>query len=279
MEHPVIGVRPLDAHARFIAGDDPGLAQDGQRLVGLDLERRMGTNEHVHQRALADAQAQHRPEHAAQAFIRHQLKALEIDRKRVNAWTERRRLGNRRRRTLDARAAKPAGTRETPVTRDVRLDRRNVDLVVFADQLHRRLGSERAAAPVATGRLVVDKIVGIVAQFAIVRLVSRLRSAWTGVLPLFLLVRRRRFRRSSRSLLRVLQTQNQVDQLFLAQLLQITSIHCTMDSDFRDPGKRRNHQARSGPKSKPRSKKGWVIASLRIICINNNSIVVKGTKF
>jgi hypothetical protein len=39
----------------------------------------------------------------------------------------------------------------------------------------------------------------------------------------------------------MLQTQNQVDQLFLAQLLQITSIHYAMDSDFLDPGKRRNH--------------------------------------
>jgi hypothetical protein len=69
-------------------------------------------------------------EHAAQALIGHQLKALEIDRQRVNARSERRRLGNCGRRPFDASAAMPARAGKAPVTRDVRLDRGNLDLVV-----------------------------------------------------------------------------------------------------------------------------------------------------
>ena len=192
----------------------------------------MGANEHVHQRAFADAQAQNGLEHAAQALVGHQLKALEIDRQRMNPGTERRRLRHRRRRPLDGGAATPARADEASMTRDMRLDRRNVDLVVFADQLHRRLGSERAAAPVANLRFVVDEGVGIVAQFAIARLVSQLRPARTRTLPLRLLVGRRRLRRSPGGLLRSLHAQNQVDQLVLAQALQITSTHSAMDSDL-----------------------------------------------
>jgi len=191
----------------------------------------MGANEHVHQRAFADAQAQNGLEHAAQALVGHQLKALEIDRQRVNLRTERRRLRNRRRGTFRQRAAAPTRTRKTTVARDMRLDRRNVDLVVFADQLHRRVGAERPAAPAADARLVIDECVRGVAQFPSVRLVSQLRPARTRTLPLRLLVGRRRLRRSPGGLLRSLHAQNQVDQLVLAQALQITSIHRAIDSE------------------------------------------------
>jgi hypothetical protein len=51
----------------------------------------------------------------------------------------------------------------------------------------------------------------------------------------------------------MLQTQNQIDQLFLAQALQITSAHCAMDSDFLQPGKRAITDYESAKRSNPKS--------------------------
>ena len=51
----------------------------------------------------------------------------------------------------------------------------------------------------------------------------------------------------------MLQTQNQLDQLFLAQALQITSAHCAMDSDFLDPGKRAITDYESAKRPNPKS--------------------------
>src|SRR5208337_964504 len=65
VEDPVIGIRPFDPNAGFVAGDDLGGAKDGLRLLGLDLEPGMRADEHVHQRALADAQPESIPEQSA----------------------------------------------------------------------------------------------------------------------------------------------------------------------------------------------------------------------
>ena len=74
VEHPMIRVGPLDPHAGFVAGDNPGLAKNRFRLIGLDLEPRMGADEHVHQRAFADDQAKGVAEHEAQTLVGKRLK-------------------------------------------------------------------------------------------------------------------------------------------------------------------------------------------------------------
>ena len=54
VKHPMIRVGPFDPHAGFVAGDNLGFTKNGFRLIGLDLEPRMGADEHIHQRAFAD---------------------------------------------------------------------------------------------------------------------------------------------------------------------------------------------------------------------------------
>jgi len=116
-------------------------------------------------------------------------------------------------------------------------DRRDLDLVVFADQVLLGVRRKSFAALLANARHVVEKFVGIVRKPPVVRLMSSLRPARTRILALLLLVRRRRLGRRARILVRPLQTQHQLDQLLFAQLLQITAVHAAMDSDIAPPRK------------------------------------------
>ncbi len=146
VKHPMIGVGPLDPHAGFVAGDDPGLAKNGLRLIRLDLEPRMGADEHVHERALADDQAKGVAEQEAQTLIGKRLKALQINRQRMNARSKWRRRGDGGRRSFDAHAAMRAAAGEASVADDIRLDRRYLDLVIFANQFHVGVRRHRPAA-------------------------------------------------------------------------------------------------------------------------------------
>jgi hypothetical protein len=65
------------------------------------------------------------------------VEALEINRQRVDAWTERRRSRDRRRRGFRRCAALRAPAGKATVADDMGFDRRDLDLVVFADQFHR----------------------------------------------------------------------------------------------------------------------------------------------
>ena len=237
VENPVVGVRPLDANAGLVAGDDPGGAKNGLRLLGLDLEPRMGADEHVHQRALAHAQPERVAEQEAQPLVGKRLKALEINRQRMNARPERRRRRHRRRRRFHRSAAMRASAGEPPMADDIGLDRRDLDLVVFADQFPLGVRRNRPAARFANARRVVAEFIGIVRKPTVVRLMPGLGPARTGVLALFLLVGRRRLRRRARVLLRALEPEHQLDQLLLAEPLQITPIHAAMDLEIALPGK------------------------------------------
>src|SRR5208337_3854174 len=84
---------------------------------------------------------------------------------------------------------------------------------------------------------VVAELIGIVGQPAIVRLMPGLRPAGTGVLAFLFLVGGRRLRRIARRLVRSLKLDHQLNQLVLAQPLQISAIHAHMDSEFALPGK------------------------------------------
>ena len=83
VEHPLIGIGPLDAHAGFVAGDDPGRAKAAARLVRFARKSWPRAGEHVHQRPFADLKAEgvaeHEPQHGqalaiagtASAFVVH----------------------------------------------------------------------------------------------------------------------------------------------------------------------------------------------------------------
>jgi hypothetical protein len=133
----MIGVRPLDANAGFIAGDDARRAQNRLGLVRFDLEPRMRADKHVHQRALAHGEPERIPKHAAQPLVGERLETLVVDRQRMNARPERRRRRHRRRWSFGLQAAVRASARVAAMAHNVGLYRRYLDLVVFADQLAR----------------------------------------------------------------------------------------------------------------------------------------------
>ena len=84
---------------------------------------------------------------------------------------------------------------------------------------------------------VVAEVIGIVGQLTIVRLMPGLRPSRTGVLAFLFLVGGRRLRRSPRRFVRSLKLDHQLNQLVLAQALQIGAIHAHMDSEIGLPGK------------------------------------------
>jgi hypothetical protein len=120
---------------------------------------------------------------------------------------------------------------------DIGLDRRYLDLVVFADQFARIVARKHAPAILANRRHVVSIRVGIVRQPPVVRLVTGLRPAGPGVLALLLPVRRGRLGRRARILVGTLKPKHQFDQLLLAELLQISPVHPRMDPEFAARGK------------------------------------------
>ena len=256
VKHPMIGVGPFDPHAGFVAGDNPGLAKNGLRLLGLDLEPRVGADKHVHQRALADDQAKGVAEQEAQTLVGKRLKALAINRQRMDARSKGRRRGDGRRRRFHPRAAMRAAAGEAPVADDMRLDRRDLDLVIFADQLHVGVRRKSPAALRAAGWFVIADFVGIVGQPTVVRLMPGLRPARTGVLALCLLVRGRRLGRIARGFIRSLQLDHQLNQLVLAQPLQISAIHALMNLEIGLPGKGRAEISSLAPDRHPKNAGG-----------------------
>ena len=120
---------------------------------------------------------------------------------------------------------------------DIGPDRRDLDLVVLADQVSRRVRRERAAARFTNARRVIPVFIRIICKPPIMGLMAGLRPARTGVLPRFLLIGRWRFRRRAGVFLGALEPEHQFDQLLLAEPLQITPIHPAMDSEIARLGK------------------------------------------
>src|ERR1019366_8971338 len=79
------------------------------------------------------------------------------------------------------------------------------------------------------GWYVVAEVIGIVGQPTIVRVMPWLRPSRTGVLAFLFLVGGRRLGRSPRRFVRSLKLDHQLNQLVLAQALQISAIHAHMD--------------------------------------------------
>jgi hypothetical protein len=84
----------------------------------------------------------------------------------------------------------------------------------------------------------VNDVIEILAHRPTVTFMTRLGTARSGLLTALLAIARGRLRRCARRLLRPLNLQHQINQLFLRQPLQITAIHTVMDSgnSARDKG-------------------------------------------
>lgn len=74
-------------------------------------------------------------------------------------------------------------------------------------------------------------------QLPLVPLMPGLGTAGTGLLPPFLAIRGRRLGRGAQGLLGPVQAQHQLDQLFLAQTLQVNAAHPDRESAKPSDGK------------------------------------------
>ena len=139
--------------------------------------------------------------------------------------------------------ASGAAARKLAMARHKRLHRRQINALIFADQPPFLTAAKRRAALAALQGNIITHRVRRLTKRAEMALVARLAPARLRILPALLAVKRGRQRRSMRRLLRALQLQNQINQLILAQPLQISAFHASMDSGIRTFGK------------------GWVITS------------------
>src|ERR1022692_812612 len=87
---------------------------------------------------------------------------------------------------------------------------------------------------------VVAEVIGIVGQPTIVRLMPGLRPSRTGVLAFLFLVGGRRLRRSPRRFVRSLKLDHQLNQLVLAQALQMAGLSLRFVDSVRGP-RHRDH--------------------------------------
>src|SRR5208337_3354588 len=124
---------------------------------------------------------------------------------------------------------------------------------------------------------VVAEVIGIVGQPTIVRLMPGLRPSRTGVLAFLFLVGGRRLRRSPRRFVRSLKLDHQLNQLVLAQALQISAIHAHMDSEIGLPGKGARKLGASSRSA--RRKWRWVITTAPLMAVTVAPKRNKGNKF
>jgi hypothetical protein len=122
-----------------------------------------------------------------------------------------------------------------------RLNGGKLDLVIFADQFTLGVSSKRPKAIGTMRRLMILNGIGRFAQFTRMAFVSGLGAAGLGLLAPLFSIRRWRFGRRARSLVRTLKPKHQLDQIVLAQPLQIIAIHPNLESATRP------------------TRKGWVI--------------------
>ena len=236
VKHPVIGVGPFDPHAGFVAGD-LGFAKDGLRLIGLDLEPRMGADEHVHQRAFADDQAKGVAEQEAQTFVGKRLKALQINRQRMDARSKWRRRGDRGRRSLQRprhnvrsgrRSVDDGRHRVSPAVSRSRRIPRSIPSRRRATQTRRRTrnalagdrGTHRDCPPADDCAVHVRLLAPPGREFS--------RLAFLSVDGGF---------DEFEMFYPVVEPDHQLNQFVLAQALQISAIHAHMDLEIGLPGK------------------------------------------
>ncbi len=127
-------------------------------------------------------------------LVGKRLKSLEIYSQRVNAPTKRRPPRNGRRGRFHLGATLRALAGKASMADHMRLDRRYLDLVIFTNQPHLDVGTQRPTATSARDRLVVAKLVGIIRQPPIMRLMPGLRATRPRLVASLLAIRGGRLR-------------------------------------------------------------------------------------
>lgn len=239
VKHPLKGVAALDPRsARRSCRRRRPLPDEGRRSPHRARARRLpAIAAAVHQTPLADRQAEQIGEGALQALVGQGLEGLQIGRHRMDARPEGRADRGRRHRRDRQRPAGKALHRKPSVSLDEGTDLGQIDRLVLADGLGRKIARQAGLAAEAPAGAVVDDAMEILAQRTAVTFVSGLGAAGLRLVTPLLAIRGGRLRRRPRRLLRPLQPQHQLDQFVLRKPLQITAIHTAMDPGFRHGGK------------------------------------------
>ena len=144
---------------------------------------------------------------------------------------KRRAIGDRGQRAFHTGSAVRAADTQPTMTPHKRRYGRQVDLIVFADNI----GHQIRAPLRANLRALINRRVRSIMQSAAVTLMTRLGYTRPGSISPRLFVRRGRLRRRARGLIRTLQPSLKrhvcLHQLFLAQTCQIITIYALMDSE------------------------------------------------
>jgi len=115
--------------------------------------------------------------------------------------------------------------------------RRQVNLIVFANDIGRQIRVQSRAALRANLRAMINRLVRSIMQSAAMTLMTRLGSTRLGLTPTRLPVCRGGLGGRLRRLGRALQIQHDLYKLLLAQLLKGIPIHTPTDSEITMPRK------------------------------------------
>ena len=198
--------------------------------LATGLEAGLRTPEQVHQAALAEREPEQIRQGRLQPLVGEGLKGLEIGRHRMQPRAERRAASLLRHRRDDPR---PAGTGSARPDADAAsrpgpTAGNSIRSGTLTTSAGRSPGSA-AAAGAAVGTM-LDDLIGVVTHHPAVAFVARLGPAGLGLLPPLLAIGCGRLGGGARGLLRPLQPQHQLDQLFLAQTLKIAATHPALES-------------------------------------------------
>src|SRR5215210_9298221 len=165
-----------------------------------------------------------------QPLVGQRLNRLKVRGDGMQARPERRAARRLRPGGDDAPPAGRTAHRQTPMMRDEGLPRGPLDPLVSADRLGQQVRAERHSTAGAWARTGLDNRIGRLAHPPAGALMAGLGPAGLGFLPLLLAIPRGWLGGGARGLLRPLQAQHQLDQLFLAQTLKLATTHATFES-------------------------------------------------
>ena len=159
-KNPLIAIATFDPHPGLVASHDLCAAQDRKGIVAPGGKDGRCAFEHVHQRALADIKPEQVAKYTLQPLVAKQLVRLEVERQRMNAAAKRRTLRRLRNGRAGCLAALCATAGQPAVPPHKRLHLGQVDLVIFADYLARRIFAKWLAAMLAMRRAMVFVRIG-----------------------------------------------------------------------------------------------------------------------
>ena len=138
-EHPLIPVQAFNADTGFITGHGFGLTQIADNVLFCDLKRLMAAFQHIGQRALAHLHAKHFIKHPCKPRKRDRLKGLQIENQSVQPGAKRRAIGGRWQRAFHAGLTVGTANAQPAMPSHKRRYRRQVDLVVIANDIGRQM--------------------------------------------------------------------------------------------------------------------------------------------